>query len=111
MAAPSQDEQQSISHEEAVRDLRAACRAKDLSRVRELFKTNILGALDATKELKKINVEVPLMRCLLENGADPNVLGLDGADSLEELKLLAEFGYDFRPRGHLVLQSVSEHIP
>lgn len=104
-------QQSSVNHEQAAKDLHAACVANDLRRVRELLNTKFLGADDATHELKGTRRDTSLMRCLLEHGADPNSLHIRSNCSPDVLRLLAKFGYDIQAQGHLILQCVSRPIP
>lgn len=83
----------------------AAC-AHDKSRVRELFETTPLGADDATRYLVWAAPDLQMMRFLLERGADANSFStrIVYYGSLDVLRLLAEFGYDVKSKGHKILQ-------
>ena len=101
---PTQKTDQLLSHEQAVQELRAAYQAGDVARTRNLFETTPLTVADANFILPRAKRNIPLMRCLLEQGADPNACGIRLLRSLDALKLLTEFGYDIKSHGHLVLQ-------
>jgi hypothetical protein len=103
MSAPAED-RDSPSREQLNRELKSACEAEDVTHVRQLLTTTILGSSDATAAFKP-SLSVPVLRCLLEGGADADsIVTKRRPQSLEQLKLLAEFGYDVRSKGHLILQ-------
>ena len=83
-------------------ELEAACEANDIARVRELFATRPLNNDDATKR-RSSSASVPLMRCLLEHGADLD-LCVKAPRSLDMVKLFVEFGFDVKAGGHMMLQ-------
>jgi hypothetical protein len=85
-------------------ELKEACKANDVARVRELFATRPLNANDATICSATIS-PVPLMRCLLEHGADiARCLRVDPPSSLDMVKLFVEFGYNVKAEGYKMLQ-------
>lgn len=57
----------------AVHELRLACKANDLNRVRELLDGDPIIITDATARLDGTRLNLSLMRLLLEHGADPAV--------------------------------------
>jgi hypothetical protein len=87
-------------------DLRSACKANDVQRVAELLNGNSVTAADATECLDETTQHLPLMRLLLEHGADPAACATTRCmgESIELVKLLVEFGYDIKKNGHWVLQ-------
>lgn len=90
--------------------VRNACNARDLARVRQLFAQYSLNADDATKALRDAPVERSLYRFLLESGANANIIHIRqvawSGDAGEILKMLQAHQYDFRVEGHRILQSV-----
>jgi hypothetical protein len=94
-------------HHKLVRELVSACDADDLPRIRHLLTTTSLEKAHATDVLKN-TYSLPVTRCLLEQGADadykPTWRPETNHESLERLKLFAEFGYDVKLKGHLILQ-------
>lgn len=90
--------------EQALDELRAACTAGRLDEVEEMFNTGRMSAEDASKALEEAVNDLAILRCLLEHGADPQALELRVVKSIETLKLLAGYGYDFEKQGHLILQ-------
>lgn len=103
MSATESSDEEASEHEHAAQELELAIRANDTPRVHHLFKTTSLDRVDTAKHVDMYQ-NVPLMRCLLEHGADPNSCSLRGIKSLEILKLLAEFGFDMISKGHTILQ-------
>lgn len=99
-------EEEETPHNHARRELVMAARAYDKPRVRQLFETTPLDADDATKYLVWASPDLPMMRFLLERGADANSFGIRSTcrRSLDVLKLLAEFGFDVKSEGHIILQ-------
>lgn len=86
-------------------ELKVACEADDISRVRELFATRPLNEHDATVCSFQTSPSLSLMRCLLENGASfANYLKINPPPSLDMVKLFVEFGYDVKGEGHKMLQ-------
>ena len=87
--------------------------ARDALCVSQLFANHPFTANDAINALEHSHVtpDPALIRVLLQNGADVNVLDIRNVrwskHPTELLRLLAEHGYDFKPKGHRVLQSVS----
>jgi hypothetical protein len=92
------------SRDELNLELEAACKAEDTTRIRQLLTTTILGSSDVTHAFEG-PFSVPVLRCLLECGANANLVTRGHKiQSLDQLKLLAEFGFDVRSEGHLILQ-------
>jgi hypothetical protein len=91
-------------------ELRSACDAGDIQRVAELIDSGSITAADATAGLEDTCDNLPLMRLLLENGANPAVCATTRCmgESIELVKLLVEFGCDIKGTGHWVLQFVVE---
>lgn len=92
--------------EHAKQELAWATWAHNKSRVRELFETTPLGADDAAKYLSWASPDIVMMRFLLERGADAHSFSIRLAHrgSLDVVKLLAEFGFDVKSKGHIILQ-------
>jgi hypothetical protein len=93
-----------------------ACQSGDVARVSELFADQSLSADDATFALEKVLYpKHEVIQVLLQNGADAGVIGVRSIPwsrrPTELLRLLAEYGYDFKPDGHLILQSVLSPRP
>jgi hypothetical protein len=87
------------------RELEAACKTNDIAHVRELLATRPLNNNDATNCSLTGSPSLPLMRFLLEHGADlARYLLVDSPPSLDMVKLLVEFGYDVEAEGHKMLQ-------
>jgi hypothetical protein len=98
---------------EVVRALRKVCEEDDSRRVVDLLAGGSVTAADATACLKRSwRLEVPVIRLLLEHGADPAACGTTRymQTSLELMKLLVEFGYDIKINGHWVLQCVTSGL-
>lgn len=95
-----------VPDSDATRELRSACKAEDVDRVRELFDNGTVAAVNATLCLKETLENLPLMRLLLEHGADPSVCAriCYMKRSFDLIKLLVEFGYDIKINGHCILQ-------
>lgn len=93
--------------ESALQEMRAARSTGDISQIRHLFAAGRLTAGDASDVLQSSLRNPVLLRLLLEHGADPDGLNINQANCGESLRILAEFGYDVKSHGHLVLQSVS----
>ena len=89
-------------------ELRAARIAGNVSKIHELFAAGLADADDATTELEDSLDDPIMLRCLLELGAYVHTVDMTRVDSGEALKVLAEFGYDIRSQGHLILQSVCQ---
>jgi hypothetical protein len=86
--------------------LKRACKDNDVARVHELFTTRSLDHEDATSCTYEMS-NLPLMRCLLEHGADLRwYLEKHAPPSLDMIKLFVEFGYDVKSEGRKILQSV-----
>jgi hypothetical protein len=95
-------------HHKSKRELVSACNADDLPRIRQLLTTTSLESADATRAVRYHSLSLSVTRCLLEHGADadysPPWQPETDHESLERLKLFAEFGYDVKLKGHLILQ-------
>ena len=106
---PESDDQNEDFHR-LQRDLDDACLEGDLSRVRQLFSDAELDDSDATDTLRSSRgYPLATIRCLLELGADVDQFvpwaASDGEiQSLEAMKLVVEFGYNVKTKGHLILQ-------
>jgi hypothetical protein len=89
-------------------ELRSACKykAEDMQRVAELLDSGSATAADATACLEEACHNLPLMRLLLERGADPAACATEChmGESIELIKLLVEFGHDIKTNGHWILQ-------
>ena len=75
-------------------------------KVRRLFETTPLDADDATKYLSWASPDLAMMRFLLERGADAHSFSIRLAyhGSPDVVKLLTEFGFDVKSKGHIILQ-------
>jgi hypothetical protein len=93
-------------YDRAKQELVMAALAYDNVRVRELFETTPLDADDATEYLEWASPDLVMMRFLLERGANADSFSIRHAHhgSLDVLKLLAEFGFDVKSKGHIILQ-------
>lgn len=89
----------------ALEELRDACNNGDITHIRQLFAQGRLDADDASEAVEMNTHDPALIRCLLENGADPAIAEITLVESGEVLRLLTKFGYDIKSHGHLVLQS------
>jgi hypothetical protein len=89
-------------------ELRSACKykAEDIQRVAELLDSGSVTAADATACLEEAWHNLPLMRLLLEHGANPAACATEYhmGESIELIKLLVEFGHDIKTNGHWILQ-------
>ena len=91
-------------HHELVEDLEKACEADDIACIRRLLTATSLEGKDATSAFDEQH-SVSVLRCLLENGANADSIVLHSRElSLDRLKACAEFGFDFKSKGHLILQ-------
>lgn len=87
------------------RELEAACKTNDIARVSELFATRPLNNDDASHCIFRTSPSLPLMRCLLEHGAEfASYVRVKSPPSLDVVKLFVEFGYDVEAEGHKMLQ-------
>jgi hypothetical protein len=87
-------------------ELKRACKENDVARVHELFTTRSLDREDAISYTYEMS-NLPLMRCLLEHGADLRwYLEKHAPPSLDMIKLFVESGYDVKSEEHKILQSV-----
>lgn len=75
MSPTESSDEETSEHEHAAQELELAIRSNDTLRVQQLFRTTSLDEVDATKHLD-IHQGVPLMRCLLGHGAEPNSCSL-----------------------------------
>ena len=100
------EEETRTPHDRAKQELVMATRAHDKPRVRQLFETTPLDADDATEYLPWALPDVAMMRFLLEHGADARSISMRRAyrRSLDVVKLLTEFGFDVKSKGHIILQ-------
>ena len=101
------ENRQSVEPNSAVRgELRSVCQTNDSQRVGELLQRGIVSATDATACLESTLQHLPLMRMLLEHGADPAHIASTRYMSLsfDLVKLLVEFGYEISANGHCILQ-------
>jgi hypothetical protein len=90
--------------EQALKELLSACEANDVARVKSLYcRPPYSGIVDFCLEDSTPNVA--LLRCLLEDGASPDLYAQkENITSKDTLELLAEYGHDFKLQGHLILQ-------
>jgi hypothetical protein len=101
-----------VPSDETRQRLREACHVGDALYVSQLFVNQPFTADDATDALKDthLNLDPALIRILLQNGANANLLQVrkipKSKFATELLRLLAEYRYDFKPDGHRILQSV-----
>lgn len=84
------------------RELDSACKAGDLPRIRQLLTTTSLDRSDANGVFAS-SLPLSVLRCLLEHGADADFIEKRGL-TLDVLRLLAEFDFDVKAKGHLILQ-------
>lgn len=100
----------SSSEDEIRKDLELACRDRDADKVSRIFAFQQLNADDATAALQDARMDFEVIRVLLQNGADPNSISIRQAASSkragELLRLLHEYGYNFKTDGHIVLEFV-----
>lgn len=90
--------------EQALRELRSACEANDIARVRELYTIPPYSAI-VDQCIEDSTPNVALLRCVLEDGASPESYATEySINSKDTLELMAEFGHDITLRGHLILQ-------
>lgn len=105
-----------MARNELRRQLHTACRRNDLASVARLLTIESLNADDITNGLKggRAGISLSLVRLLLQNGPDAGVFLIRDIPRSEEshdlLRLLAEYGYDFKLEGHRILQSVATVI-
>lgn len=110
MPAPMEPEDEGMDFQELQNELHDACMNGNIARINQLFADESLGPTDATDAPCFFEAyPITTIRCLLELGADANKVAAwrapDGQiRSLEEMKLLVEFGYDVQSNGHLILQ-------
>jgi hypothetical protein len=92
-------------------DLCSASRDGDVALVSQLLANHSFDADDATAALDQAGLNLTIIRLLLQHGADVNTFHLPMTPLSkapgELLRLLAEYGYDFKSDGHRILQSVS----
>lgn len=89
-------------------DLCSASCDGDAAILSQLLADNSFDADDATAALKMAGKNPTIIRLLLQYGADANVVPLRRlrwCDAPGELMtLLAKYGYDFKSKGHNILQ-------
>lgn len=89
-------------------DLCSASRDGDLAILSQLLASDAFDADDATAALKVADRNPTIFRILLQHGADANVVPLRRLRYCrapgELIRLLAEYGYDFKSKGHCMLQ-------
>lgn len=80
--------------------------AYDSSRVRELFETTPINADDAIEYLEWASPGLPVMRSLLERGADAGSFNIRLAShgSVDGANLLSEVEFDVNFKGHIIRQ-------
>ncbi|KAF7196951.1 putative ankyrin repeat protein [Pseudocercospora fuligena] len=102
-------------HSQHLVQVRNACEARDLARVRQLFAQYSLDADDATEALRDAPVKRSLYRFLLESGANANAIHIRqvawSGDAGEILKMLREYQYDFKAESHRILQDFADDPP
>jgi hypothetical protein len=83
---------------EARSELRSACKADDIQRAADVLNNDSITKADATACFDEICGNLPLMRLLLEHGADPAACATTRCmgESIELVKLLVEFGCDIK---------------
>jgi hypothetical protein len=89
-------------------DLCLASRDGDAELLSQLLADHSFDADDAAVALEQAKSDPAIFRMLLQHGADPSVVPLHnirrcGAPA-ELTRLLAEYGYDFKSKGHYILQ-------
>lgn len=90
--------------EQALQELRSACEANDITRVRALYSKPPYNAI-IDQCIEDSTPNTALLRCVLEDGANPNLYATKNyINSKDTLELMAEFGHDIKLRGHLILQ-------
>lgn len=94
------------ANDHRVRQLTDACGANDSQRLRQLLDSGSITRADATASLDSTLAKLPLMRMLLEHGADPAACAIPQfmKRSIDLVKLLVDFGYDIKINGHCILQ-------
>ena len=89
-------------------DLCSASRDGDLAILSQLLASDAFDADDATAALKVADRNPTIFRILLQHGADANVVPLRRLRYCrapgELIRVLAEYGYDFKSKGHCMLQ-------
>lgn len=92
-------------------DLRSASRDCDVALVSQLLAAHSFDAMMLQQLLSEADLDPTIIRLLLQHGADVNAVSLRMiplSDAPGELmRLLAEYKYDFKSNGHLILQLVS----
>ncbi|SMR52549.1 unnamed protein product [Zymoseptoria tritici ST99CH_3D1] len=94
--------------DQAFEEFREALSSGDVDRIRQLYAAGRLDAEDVSEQLMQTPEDPVMLRCLLECGGDPNDISLRGVGSGEELRILAEFGFDIKSKGHLILYNFVE---
>ena len=89
-------------------DLCLASRDGDAELLSQLLADHSFDADDATVALEQAKSDPAVFRMLLQHGADPSVVPLHSIRRCgvpaELTRLLAEYGYDFKSKGHYILQ-------
>lgn len=89
-------------------DLCSASRNGDAELLSQLLADRSFDANDATVALEQANRDPAIFRMLLQYGADASVVPLGRlrrcSAPAELMRLLAEYGYDFKLKGHCILQ-------
>lgn len=90
----------------AKQELVMAAWAFDSSRVRELFETTPLNSDDATEYLELASPGLPVMRSLLERGADAGSFNfrLASHGPVDVTNLPSEVHFDVKFKGHSIRQ-------
>jgi hypothetical protein len=102
---------QSSANDDEIRELSAACSANDSQRLRGLLDSGSITRANATGCLDSTLSRLPLIRMLLDYGADPAACATSRCmkRSIDLVKLLVESGYDIKINGHCILQYASFH--
>lgn len=86
-----------------------ACDNNDTATAQRLLADYHLTTDDISEALRRIarkdlKARSPICRLLLEHGVDANVVPSITTTSLEVVKLLTDFGFDIKKRGHKILE-------
>lgn len=63
-----------------------------------------MSASNAMWEVRLQSNSIEVMRCLLEHSEVPSAKDIEPPHSLDQVKLFAEFGFDVKTEGHLLLE-------